>query len=98
MLRVVILVLLIILALVIGAVFSWLNPGTITLDLAFAKVELLKSQAFVGALALGWLLGLASAGGYVLKLLNDRRRLKKSMRLAQTEVTNLRSLPMQDAS
>ncbi len=97
MLRVLVLILLVTLALVIGAVFAWLNPGSISLDLAFGKVDLLKSQAFVGALALGWLLGLLSAGGYVLKLMNDRRRLKKSIRLAQTEVTNLRSLPMQDA-
>jgi len=45
----------------------------------------------------GWLFGVASASVYLLKTMNEKRKLRKSIKLAEVELNNLRSLPMQDA-
>ncbi len=96
MLRFIVYVLILIVVILAAASFASLNPGDIRLDLAFGVVETRVSLAFAVTFALGWLVGLATLAGYALKLLNDRRKLKKSARLAEEEVNNLRRLPMRD--
>jgi len=49
-------------------------------------------------LAIGWLFGALSATVLVLKLLRDRRKLRKDVRLAEAEADNLRSLPLRDGN
>ena len=78
-------------------VFSWRNPGTIELDLAFGTYEFSKPIAFVVTLAIGWLWGLLTALVYIFRLMGERRRLRKRVRLADAELNNLRSLPIHDA-
>ena len=87
----------IVLVFLVILVFSWLNPGTIEVDLAFAKVETVKSLAFSIAFASGWLFGIGCVAFYVARVSNDRRRLRKTLRSAETEVSSLRSMPLQDA-
>ena len=41
--------------------------------------------------------GLVVPGYFALKLINERRQLKRALRLSQTEVSSLRSLPLSDA-
>ncbi|MCC5793721.1 MAG: DUF1049 domain-containing protein [Chromatiales bacterium] len=89
--------LLVILILVLAGVFAALNTGRLSLDLAFVELELQKSVALLLALAAGWLFGLLCAGLVLLRLLSERRRLRKSVRLAEEEVRALRSLPANDA-
>lgn len=96
MLRFIVYVLILVVVILAAASFASLNPGDIRLDLAFGVVETRLSLAFAVTLALGWLIGLATLAGYALKLLNDRRKLRKSVRLAEEEVNNLRRLPMRD--
>jgi len=96
MLRFVIYLLLILLVALAGASFASLNPGNVRLDLAFGVVETRLSLAFSVTFLLGWLAGLVTMSGGLLKLLNDRRKLRRSVRLAEAEVSNLRRLPMQD--
>ncbi len=89
------LILLVVLLLVI--VFAALNPGSMELDLAFASFELQKSLALTLMFAVGWVFGLLCAGIVLLRSSAERRRLRRSLRLAEEEVRALRSLPMQDA-
>ncbi|MDH3647875.1 MAG: lipopolysaccharide assembly protein LapA domain-containing protein [Gammaproteobacteria bacterium] len=96
MIRTLIFVVLLIIVVLLAAVFAWLNPGSVQLNLAFAEVDLEKSQAFALTLAVGWIFGALSATVLVLKLLRERRRLRKEARLAEAEADNLRSLPLRD--
>jgi len=77
--------------------FSRINPGVIEIDLAFGTVEPSIPMAFSITLLLGWIFGLASTGLFVIRLVNERRRLRKSLRIAESEVSSLRSLPIADA-
>lgn len=81
----------------LAAVFAALNPGRVALDFAFFSTEMEKSLAVIGALAIGWAFGIACALFGILRLLAQRRSLRRSLRLAEQEVHALRSLPVQDA-
>ena len=81
----------------LAAIFSSLNPGRIALDFAFFATEVEKSLAIIGAVAFGWAFGIASALFGILRLLVQRRTLRRALRLAEQEVQGLRSLPVQDA-
>lgn len=89
--------LLIVLVLLLAIIFAALNPGLIELDYAFGEMEVQTSLALTLAFGLGWLFGLLCAGIVLLKTLNERRKLRKSLRLAEAEVKTLRSMPIQDA-
>ena len=96
MLRALLFVLLVAAVALLAVVFAWLNPGTVSLNLAVGEFEVQKSQAFALTIVTGWLLGALSASVLVLKLLRDRRKLRRSVRLAEAEADNLRSLPLRD--
>lgn len=83
--------------LVLVALFSVLNPGRISVDLAFAAVEMEKSVVLIGVLTIGWLFGLLCAMVAVLRLMHQRRQLRRALHLAEQEVQALRSMPVRDA-
>lgn len=83
--------------LLLATSFAALNPGLIQLDLAFFETEVTKSLALIAAFGAGWLFGLVCAGFVLLKFVNERRQLRKSLRLAEAEVRALRNMPIQDA-
>lgn len=86
------------LAVLLAAVFAYNNPERIAVDLGIVRLEAVPVPlAFTVCLALGWALGLASAGTAVLRMSRERRRLRRELRLAESEVKSLRSLPLQDA-
>ena len=89
--------LIVILGLLLATIFAALNPGPITLDLAFTETEVQKSLALTVAFGIGWLFGLVSASLVLLKSVNERRRLRRSLSMAEAEVRNLRSMPLNDA-
>ena len=91
------LAILIVLIVIVMATFTANNPGTIEIDLAFARIPSSIPLAFTVTFALGWLFGLLSIGFYVLKLVNERRVLRRSLRMSENEVSSLRSLPLSDA-
>lgn len=96
MLRFIVYLLLFVLVLLTAASFASLNAGDVRLDLAFAVVETKVSVAFALTFAIGWLVGLATLATFAFKLMNDRRKLRKAVKLAESEVTNLRRLPTHD--
>ena len=97
MIRGIIFVVMAILVVLASAMFAHKNPGTVEVDLIVHQFEVVKSVAFTVTLALGWLLGLATASLYLLKSVNEKRKLRKNIKMAEVELKNLRSLPMQDA-
>lgn len=98
MVRTLLFVVLLAVIFLLAAVFAYLNPGAVTLNLAVGEFELPKSQAFAITLAVGWLLGAASATLLVVKLMRDRARLRRQVRQAESEADNLRSLPLRDGT
>lgn len=84
-----------VLAIVIVMVtFTANNTGMIDVDLAFVKIHTSIPLAFTVAFALGWLFGILCMGFYALKLWNERRHLRRSLRMSESEVSSLRSLPL----
>ena len=78
-------------------VFSYLNTGDVEVNLAFVSVTTSISIAFTLTLVAGWLLGVISMGFYALRLVNERRTLRRALRVSESEVSSLRSLPLSDA-
>ena len=88
------------LILIIFALMLWftrINPGLIKIDLAFGTIEPSFSMAFAVTFVLGWIFGLACTAVFIIKLVNERRRFRKALRIADSEVSSLRSLPIADA-
>ena len=78
-------------------VFTDSNPGTVHLDLILGTVEASIPLAFTMAFAVGWIFGILCVAVFMIRLVNERRQLRKSLRLAEAEVSSLRSLPISDA-
>ena len=91
------LAILIVIIVVIMATFTANNTGMIDIDLAFAEVTTSIPLAFTVTFALGWLFGILCLGFFALKLVNERRILRRSLRMSENEVTSLRNLPLSDA-
>ena len=96
--RKILLVLLIAAFAAVAATFAYLNPGNLDLDLGFVAIEeISKPLAFAVSFARGWLFGLACAASAVMKYFAQRQRLQRDLRVAESEVSSLRSLPLNDA-
>lgn len=93
MLRRILLPLLIFVVLVLAVLFAALNPGLITVDLGVFETRLQKSLALTLAFAAGWVFGLFCLTVVIVRMIVERRRLRRSLRLAEAEVHTLRSLP-----
>jgi len=91
------LILLLILIFGVMVVFSYLNTGDVEVNLAFISVTTSISIAFTLTLVVGWLLGVISMGFYALRLVNERRTLRRALRVSESEVSSLRNLPLSDA-
>ncbi len=94
--RVSLLILIIVIA-VLMATFTAINTGTVDIDLAFAKFTKPLPLVLTVSFAVGWLFGILCMGFFAIKLINERRVLRRSLRLSESEVTSLRGLPLNDA-
>jgi uncharacterized membrane protein YciS (DUF1049 family) len=84
-------------ALLLAIGFAVLNPGVISLDLGLKAIEVQKSLALAGSFALGWIFGLVCAAIILTRVLIQRRRLRRALRLAEGEIHALRRLPVPHA-
>ena len=83
----------------LAAIFTYNNPDSISVDIGFVRFdEVSMSLAFAVCFAAGWLFGLFSVGIAVIRIVSERRQLRRNLRLAEAEVTSLRSLPLHDAN
>ena len=73
----------ILLAVLLAAAFAWLNPQSITLDLGFGVVETPVAYAVIACLAVGWILGLLSALGRVVRTAAQGRKDRKAAQRAE---------------
>ncbi len=91
------LLILVVAIVIVMATFTANNTGMVDIDLAFAKVTTSIPLAFTVTFALGWLFGILCLGFFALKLINERRVLRRSLRVTESEVSSLRNLPLSDA-
>lgn len=84
-------------ALLLAISLAALNPGVVSLDLGITTIETQKALALAGSFALGWLFGIICVGGVLLRISMQRRRLRRSLRLAEAEINALRRLPIRHA-
>ena len=78
-------------------VFTYHNKGSVDVNLILTTVNVSVPVAFTIAFAIGWLFGIICMGAWALRLLNDRRNLRRSLRVSESEVSSLRNLPLNDA-
>ena len=91
------LLLLIVLIFIGMVVFTAGNPGEVAINILNWEFSSPISLAFTIAFAIGWLFGVVCMGLYALKVANERRMLRRSLRMSENEVSSLRSLPLNDA-
>ena len=82
---------------VVMLVFTRMNPGEVRLDLAFGVVETSIPLAFSVTFVLGSAFGVGCTGLLLLRLANERRRLRRRLESTESEVSRLRNLPLADA-
>jgi uncharacterized membrane protein YciS (DUF1049 family) len=93
MIRTLYLTLVLVVAALAAAVFAWLNPGDITLDVAFAEVTVPIPFAFATAVAVGWIFGWLSVAVIMAKMKTDQFFLRRRLRHARRELDSSRRLP-----
>ena len=89
-----------ILIIVIFVMMLWFtsnNPGNVVIDLAFGTVTPSIPVAFAVIFVIGWAFGLLCMSVFILRLVNERRQLRRSLRHSESEVSSLRNLPLTDA-
>ena len=77
--------------------FTSNNPGSVEIDLAFGTVTPSIPVAFSVMFVIGWVFGLLCTSVFILRLVNERRQLRRSLRQSESEVSSLRNLPLTDA-
>jgi len=90
----------VILAVFIFLLMLWFtnsNPGIVTLDLAFGTVQPTIPLAFSVTFVVGWAFGLLCTSVFILRLVSERRRLRRALQNSESEVSSLRNLPLTDA-
>lgn len=79
-----------------GLSFALINAGPVKLNYYLGTIEAPLSLVLVFALALGAGLGVLATMGVVVKQKRELARLRKSVKLTEKEIANLRALPMKD--
>jgi hypothetical protein len=68
-------------------VFAYSNPAPIDVDVGFLRFEQVSmAVAFAIVLAIGWLLGLVSAGIALWRSAGEKRRLRQDLKYAEAEL------------
>ncbi len=77
-----------------AAVFAYSNPQPIAVDIGLMRFEQVSlAIAFAVVFAFGWIFGLLSAGLALWRMAGEKRRLRRDLRYAETEIGALRRLP-----
>jgi uncharacterized integral membrane protein len=73
--------------LLLAGVFAYSNPQPIDVDVGLMRFEQVSmAVAFALALAVGWLLGVLSAGLALWRCAGEKRRLKQDLKYAESEL------------
>ncbi|MDX1250947.1 MAG: LapA family protein [Gammaproteobacteria bacterium] len=82
--------------LTIGLAFAALNAEPVEIDYYFGSWRLSLSLVIVFSLLVGVLAGIIASLGFVFRLKREISALRKSGKLAEEELANLRALPVRD--
>ncbi len=75
-------------------VFAYSNPRPIDIDIGLMRFEQVSmAAAFAIVLALGWLLGLVSAGVALWRSAGEKRRLRQDLQYAEAELRTRQTSP-----
>ena len=91
------LIILIIVLFVLMFTFTALNTGQIEIDLGFFKRSFPVSVAFAATFVLGIIFGMLCMTAFVFRMIQERRTLRRSLRVSESEVSSLRNLPLSNA-
>ncbi|MEE8379567.1 MAG: LapA family protein [Gammaproteobacteria bacterium] len=94
--RIIIFTLLLLVA-ILGLSFALMNAEPVTLNYYFGKLQAPLSLVLVIALAFGAVMGVLASMWVVITQKREMAKLRKAAKLTEKEITNLRSLPMQDS-
>ena len=91
---------LLVLLMVLAAMFAYINPQPIDVDIGLAKIEQVSlALAFAVVFVCGCLFGLLTAALTLWRSASERRRLRKDLRYVEAELSTLRGTrPLQDAN
>lgn len=82
---------------VAALVLGWLNYQPIEFDYVLGTTSTNLVWALVVTLIAGWVLGLMTSVVFLFRLRHENRQLRRRLSSLETEVDNLRSLPIRDA-
>ena len=80
----------------LGLTFALMNADSVKLDYYFGSLEAPLSLVVVLAMIVGAALGVLASVGIVVGQKRELAKLRKSAKIANEEVANLRSLPLKD--
>lgn len=81
---------------VLGAGFASINPEVATVHYYFGDLSLPMGMLLLGMLGLGIMLGLLVSVFMLLKTKRENVRLRRKAELVNTEVNNLRTIPLKN--
>jgi len=82
------------LLMLLTGVFAYSNPEPIDIDVGFVRFRQVSlAAAFAVVLAVGWLLGLLSAGIALWRSAGEKRRLKQDLQYAEAESRTRQTSP-----
>jgi putative membrane protein len=80
----------------LGLTFALMNAESVKLDYYFGSMQAPLSLVVVVAIIIGAGLGVFASMGIVLGQKRELAKLRKSAKIAEEEVSNLRALPLKD--
>ncbi len=81
---------------IFGIVFAVLNAEPVQLNYYFGTKEVALSLILVLAMIIGAILGVIASASMIISNRREVMKLRKSVELAEKEVTNLRAIPIRD--
>ena len=78
-------------------VFTAGNPGDLKINLFHLQFTSPITFIFTVIFTIGWLFGVICMGVFTYKVYNERKILRRSLRMSEDEVSSLRNLPLRDA-
>lgn len=81
---------------IFGIVFAVLNAEPVKLNYYFGSQEVPLSLIIVFAMIVGAILGVVASASMIISNQLEAKKLRKSVELAEKEVTNLRAIPIRD--
>ena len=81
---------------IFGIVFAVLNAESVKLNYYFGSEDVPLSLIIVFAMIVGAILGVVASASMIISNRREVMKLRKSVELAEKEVTNLRAIPIRD--